>query len=211
MDLNRDLRRVRWIGGSACAGKTTIAARLAAAHGLAIYHCDQHFERHRRRADPDRHPRFIRLADRPPEELWTPPAAEQANQLRGFYEEELEMVLEDLRPLAKLGQVLVEGAGLLPARIAEATSRPRRAVWLVATSELRRRFYPRRGARVRQLLGQCRDPEDAYRRWMERDDRFAAWVAAQARRVGEPVLTVDDCRTLEETAAEVARRLDLAP
>ena len=178
---------------------------------MTIYHCDQHFERHRRRADPDRHARFIRLADRSPEELWAPPAAEQARQLRGFYQEELEMVLDDLRPLATQGPVLAEGAGLLPARMAEVTRRPRRAVWLVATPEVRRRHCPRHGARVRQLLGQCRDPEGAYRRWMERDDRFAAWIAAEARRVGEPVLTVDGRRTLEETAAEVARCLSLSP
>lgn len=211
MNWKRDLRRVRWIGGSACAGKSVLTARLAAEHGLRPYHCDQRFDDHRRRADPARHPHFCRVASRSPEELWTPPAAERARELRGFYEEEFEMAVEDLRPLAAQGPVLAEGAGLLPALVAAIVPEPGRALWLVATPEFRRRHYPRRGPLVRRLLGRCRDPERAFRGWMERDDGFAAWVAAEARRLGMRVLAVDGRLSLGETAAEAARHLGLAP
>src|SRR5947199_1254321 len=102
-----DLAHVLWLGGSACAGKTTAARTLAAEHGLALYSCDEHFEDHRRRASPERHPHFHRLMDLPPEELWTRPAARQARELLRFYEDELAMVVEDLREIRS--PVIAEG------------------------------------------------------------------------------------------------------
>src|SRR4051794_31012591 len=50
LDLIFDLKHVFWLGGSSCAGKTSIARLLAAAHGLLVYSCDDAFEAHRRRA-----------------------------------------------------------------------------------------------------------------------------------------------------------------
>src|SRR5262245_29340911 len=118
----RRLPHVYWLGGSACAGKTSVARLLAAAHGLALYSCDERFEEHRRRADPARHARFRRVADLAPEALFSGPAEVQAAELLGFYEDEMEMVFEDLAAIP--GPVLAEGVGLLPAQIAE----PPRAV-----------------------------------------------------------------------------------
>ncbi len=66
-DPRGDLDHVLWLGGSTCAGKTSVAKRLAASHGLRVYHCDDAFEDHRKRADPDRHPGFCRIMD------WTGP------------------------------------------------------------------------------------------------------------------------------------------
>ncbi|WP_025690929.1 hypothetical protein [Paenibacillus zanthoxyli] len=37
---------IYWIGGSACAGKSTIAKRYAEKHGLALYACDEHLDSH---------------------------------------------------------------------------------------------------------------------------------------------------------------------
>ncbi|HEX9945171.1 MAG TPA: hypothetical protein VGG03_24435 [Thermoanaerobaculia bacterium] len=201
------LDHVYWLGGSACAGKTAVARLLAAAHGLALYSCDERFEEHRRRADPARHPRFCRVADRTPAQLWMPAAAVQAEELLAFYEEELDMVLADLAAIS--GPVLAEGSGLLPEKIAAVLAAPHRAVWLVATPEFRLRSYPLRGGWVEDLLGQCPDPERAFANWMERDTLVAAAIEREARSRELEVLTVDGRCTVEETAAEVARRLRL--
>lgn len=199
------LAHVYWLGGSACAGKTSVARRVAAEHGLTLYSCDDRFEEHRQRADPARHPRFCRIADLPPEELWEGPAELRAEELLGFYEDEMEMVREDLAALP--GPVLAEGVGLLPQRIAGLLAAPWRAVWLVATPAFRRRAYPERGSWVAELLGRCPDPERALTVWMERDRLVAAAIEADARSQGLGVVTVDGGRSVKETADEVARRL----
>jgi shikimate kinase len=195
---------VYWLGGSACAGKTSVARLVAAAHGLALYSCDERFEEHRRRADPERHSRFCRIMDLSAEELWEHPAQVQAAELLGFYEDEMEMVLEDLAAFS--GPVLAEGVGLLPDRIAEVLAEPWRAVWLAATPELRRRAS---SERAKEALGRCSDPEGAFSRWMERDTLVAAALEQAARSRGLDVLVVDGRRSVEENAADVARRLRL--
>ena len=201
------LAHVYWIGGSACAGKTAVADLLAKGAGLDVYHCDEHFRAHRDRVDPQRHPYFTSIMERTPEELWMRPLAEQVAELLGFYAEELEMLVDDLTQRGR-GEILVEGAGLVPARLAELTQRPR-AVWLVATPGFRRRHYPERGPWVRELLEACSDPERAWRRWMERDDRFAAAVKRQAQRLGGRVIEVDGRHGVEQVASDVARGLGL--
>jgi 2-phosphoglycerate kinase len=197
-----------WLGGSSCAGKTSIARLLAAEHGLTLYSCDDHFEEHRRRADPARHPDFYRLMDMPMETLWARPVEAQAAELLRFYRDELDMVLEDLQLLS--GPVIVEGVGLLPERIAEICPDPRHALWLISTPEFRRQAYLKRGPLVRKLLSRCREPEEAFIRWMERDDRVARHLAAGARRCGLSVLKVNGRQTVEKVAQCVAERFRLA-
>jgi len=207
-DSENPLHHIFWLGGSACAGKTSVALLLARRYGLRLYHCDQHFEAHRLRADPRRHARFRKIMDRAPEELLAPPVAQQVADLVGFYEDELEMVIEDLLELPQGTPMLVEGAGLLPAGLAARICLDR-ALWLISTAGLRHRLHPRRGPWVDTLLSQCRDPRRAQQRWLARDDGFAEHIADGARRVGGQVLLQEGRRSVEEIAEEVARFLFL--
>jgi 2-phosphoglycerate kinase len=191
---------VLWIGGSACAGKTSAATALAKAHGLALYSCDEQFEEHRRRASPERHPHFHRLMDQAPEELWAPPVETQVRDLLLFYEDEFAMVVEDLKSLP--GPVIAEGVGLLPALVAEVLAEPHQACWLIATSEFRRRQYPRRG--LAELLGGCSDPQRTYNDWMARDDEIAIYLESQAELLALPYRVVNGAGTEAETVAALA-------
>lgn len=195
-----------WLGGSACTGKTTAARSLAALYGLTLYSCDERFEEHRHRASPERHPHFHRLMDRPPEELWAPPVAEQVRDLLLFYKDELAMVVEDLRSLS--GPVIAEGVGLLPDLVAELLAEPHRACWLIATAEFRRRHYPSRN--LASLLARCPDPQLAYETWMARDDEIARRLAAEAAARALPCLVVDGGSTEAATVAALAQQFRLA-
>lgn len=195
-----------WIGGSACAGKTSAATALAKEHGLALYSCDERFEEHQRRASPERHPHFHRLMDQAPEELWAPPVETQVRDLLLFYENEFAMVVEDLKSLP--GPVIAEGVGLLPALVAAELPEPHRACWLIATPEFRRRQYPRRG--LAELLGRCPDPQLAYEKWMARDDEIAIYLESQAELLALPYRVVDGARTEAETVAALAHLFRLA-
>jgi hypothetical protein len=203
-----DFAHVRWLGGSACAGKSSAARALAAAYGLTHYSCDERFEAHRRRASRERHPHFCRLMDLPPEELWTPPVDDRVPDLLAFYDDEFSMILEDLRELR--GQVIAEGVGLLPARVAAVLADPRRAGWLIATPAFRRRHYPQRAA-MAELLGRSPDPESAFETWMARDDEVARRLEAEAAALALPVYTVDGAVSEAETVATLARQLGLQP
>ena len=200
-----DLSHVLWLGGSACAGKSTAAKALAASHGLTLYSCDEYFEEHRRRAFPERHPNFCRLMDQAPEALWAPPIETQVRDLLLFYKDELAMVVEDLREIS--GRVIAEGVGLLPALVAAALAEPHRACWLIATPDFRRRHYRERN--LADLLSRCPDPQRAYEDWMARDDEIAIYLESQAAVHEFPCLVVDGRNTEMETVAALARRFRL--
>jgi hypothetical protein len=202
-----DFREVYWLGGGGCSGKSSVARILAERYSLPLYSCDDAFEDHLRRADPERHATFLRIGRLAPHELWAPPAETQASELLGFYQEWLDLVLEDLAN--REGPLLAEGAGLRPELIAPYLTSPDRALWLVATPELRRRHYPRRGAWVGELLGGCDDPEATFERWMDRDDRMAISTLEEVRRRGFVAIEIDGSRSLEEVAAEAAAWFEL--
>lgn len=184
-----DLSHVFWLGGSAGSGKTTRARRLASRHGLAFYSCDDHFEAHRRRADPRRHPGFHRLMDLPPARLFAPPAADRARELLDFYRDEWAMVLDDLRAVP--GPVVAEGVGLLPDLVAAVSPDPSRSLWRIATPAFRRQVYGRRPDVVREALADLPDPEAAFEVWMERDDLIARYLEEAARRLGRRITLVE--------------------
>jgi hypothetical protein len=203
-----DFAHVRWLGGSACAGKSGAACALASAYGLSHYSCDERFEAHRRRASRERHPHFCRLMDLPPAELWAPPVEDRVRDLIAFYEDEFALVLEDLRELT--GPVIAEGVGLLPARVAAVLADRRRACWLIATPGFRRHCYPRRAA-MAELLGSSTDPRAAFETWMARDDEVARRLEAEAAAHALPILPVNGTLSEAETVAALAHRLGLQP
>jgi hypothetical protein len=198
------LRHVVWLGGSACSGKSAVARRLAAAFGIPVYSADDSYERFRGAADPLAHPSFCRVGDLPPEQLWGAPAARQAEDMLAFHREHLEMIVGDLLSQAAAAPLLVEGACLLPARIAELIATPRQALWLIATPAFRRRHYRRRGPWVGELLDRCAEPRQTFDRWMERDDTLASWRIAEAGRLGVSWWSIDGRRPPAALAAAAA-------
>jgi 2-phosphoglycerate kinase len=195
----RVLPHVLWLGGSTCAGKTTVARLLAAEHGLRLYACDDAFEEHRRRARPERYPGFCRIMDLSGPELCALPVDQQVEGLTGFYRDQMEMIVEDLLRLPGSGPILAEGSGLFPDLVAPFLAAPTKALWLIATPEFRRQRYPERGSWVSET------PEGIFQRWMERDDILAARRAEQAAALGLAVVTVDGRLSIAETAALAGR------
>ena len=196
---------ILFLGGSACAGKSSVARLLAARHRLTLYSVDERFAEHRPRAESKRHLGFIRLMDRKPQDLFAGSAESQAAELLAFYRDELEMVLEDLEGIS--GPAVAEGVGLLPELVAPHLGDRRTAVFLVATADFRRRTYRGRGAFVAELLAQCADPDAAFERWMARDDLVAERIVETAGKGHLPTLLVDGSKSVESVTAAVEHAL----
>ena len=86
-----------WIGGSPCAGKSTVAQGLADRYNLHYYQCDAWFPDHQQRASPIYQPTLQRLAALSCDEIWLPPVADQVARVQAIYREEFAMILDDLR------------------------------------------------------------------------------------------------------------------
>ena len=206
----RKLAHVYWLGGSSCSGKTTLARLLAERHGLQTYHCDDYFQEHAARVDPVRHPYFAHIKDLQPEQLLMRPVDVQVEELYRFYDEEFEMVVEDLLAMPDSTPVVVEGAGLRPTRVLEHVPHPRQALWLTVSAGFRRRVYQeRRGKLMRDMLSKCADPQKALANWQSRDQQRARSLTEELAALALPELRVDGGRTVEDNITEVSRRFGL--
>lgn len=202
-----NLERVLWLGGSPCAGKSSVSSILAERHGLAVYHVDEHTEAHVERAGPD-HPTLARLGRRSGDALWMRPLPEQIADEHEFCREEFSLALEDIAALPGGGPLLAEGTSLLPGSVAALGVPPARAIWLVPAPAFQREHYARRPW-VKDVLRGCADPERAFENWMARDVAFGARVAEEASGLGYRVVVVDGSSPLPEVAGLVERHLGL--
>ena len=196
-----------WIGGSPCAGKSSVAALLAEQYGLRYVQCDAGTDDRMRLMAGRGLPAYDeltalatceRLARRP---QW------QCARVIDFYAEQFPFLLASLPGDPAR---LVEGADLLPELLAGHGVPPEQSIWIVPSAEFQVRHYAQRPW-VDTYLAGCPDPAAAFDSWMQRDVRFAAHVRRTAAELGRRVIVVDGTGTLAGTAAEVAPHLGLRP
>ena len=194
---------VYWIGGSPCAGKSTVAQALADRYNLHYYQCDAFFAEHQRRACAAHQPTLQRLATLSCDEIWLVPVAEQVARVQTIYSEEFAMILDDLRALPMDHPILVEGAALLPPLVLPYLPRQQQAIWITPTPAFQRIHYARRPW-IHDVLRTCTDATQAFQNWMARDETYAAWLKEQTTVAGLRLLPVDGQQTSDELTVLVA-------
>lgn len=196
------LAHVYWIGGGSGAGKSTIAARLAAHCGLSVYATDDVMGDHLRRSAAEDTPQLQRFVAMDMDERWV--NRSPATMLETFHwyrGEAFGLIVEDLLAAPAGRGVVAEGFRLLPELVAPLLADPRHAVWLLPTPEFRRAAFESRGG-LWQIAGRTGDPERALRNLLERDRMFTERLGATATGLGlqvigvGPAMTEDDLMTL---------------
>lgn len=203
------LKKVFWVGGSPCSGKSSISEILARRFDLDIYHVDEAFETQRQRLNPAQQPALSKWLASSWNERWMQPLDSLVADAIACYREHFALIVDDIaaRPGGK--SLLVEGTALLPREMAEMLPNPGQAIWIVPTPSFQREHYAQRQW-ARAIVEQCDDPNAALRNWMERDIRFAEWIEAEVRALDLQLLQIDGRLTIAESAQEVARHFQLA-
>jgi dephospho-CoA kinase len=193
-----------FVGGSPCAGKSTVCDLLAARHGWQSYHCDEHFEAHLERAKPGSVLAMLRrLTWREIFTAWSLETmietAFNANQELGMF------ALEDLDAVDS--PVIAEGMALMPELLVKLVPRAK-AVYLIPSETFQREHYAKREW-AQRLLGTTKDPTGVFEKWMARDAANAHTIATQARAFKFPVLEVDGSLDLMEVLAWVETQFEV--
>lgn len=208
-DLPGRLAHVRWIGGGSGAGKSTVAARLAAEHGFRLYDTDASIRSHLERSSPATHPLLHRFAAMTMDERWVGRSPmEMLETFHGFQGEAFEMIVEDVARLPAGTPVLVEGFRLLPRLVAPLLNARSRAVWLLPSPEFRRRALLERGTTL-PMLSTTSDPSKAFENLLERDHLFTQLVAKEAASLALQAIAIEVQDEPDDVAERVRRALGL--
>ncbi len=206
--MERDFEDVFWLGGSPCAGKSSISNILVTHFDLGIYRVDDAFNHHVRLLDPNAHATLVKWRAASWNERWMRPVETLVQEVIGCYREHFSLILDDLLALPKSRSYLVEGTALLPKEVSRVLTNRNQAIWVVPTADFQREHYAKRDW-VSGIVQQCDDPEVAFQNWMQRDIEFAGWVSAEAESLGYKVFGVDGQHTIEENALKIAAHFGL--
>ncbi|WP_409291373.1 hypothetical protein [Peribacillus sp. SCS-37] len=195
---------IYWIGGSACAGKSTLAEMYCRKYNLPLYSCDEHFNRHLQLISEEHQPAMFKVSRMDADEAFY--TRSRADQLRVYIQsfiEDFSFVAADLAK-GEEEAIVVEGNQLLPSLVKPLLEEHHRAVWIVPHEEFQRKQYRRREW-VPTVLASAADPEAALENWMVRDAMFASMVYKEAAGKKLNAMLVDGSRSLAKTFLELER------
>jgi 2-phosphoglycerate kinase len=197
--LREQLRHVYWIGGGSGAGKSTIARRVAARHGLRLYATDEVMADHARRSTNEDSPLLHRFMAMGMDERWVNrPPQTMHETFHWFRGEGFHLIVEDLLRLPREPGVIVEGFRLLPRLVKPLLSVPAHAVWLLPTPDFRRVVVESRGGSAAGFLAKTTDPARALHNLLERDRMFTDTLREETARLEAPAIEVNATMTEDD-------------
>jgi|SRR5215213_6890457 len=197
--LREQLGHVYWIGGGSGAGKSTIARRIAAQHGLHVYATDDMMADHARRSTTEDLPLLHKFIAMDMDERWVNrPPKTLLETFHWFQGEGFNLIVEDLLRLPREPGVIVEGFRLLPRLVMPLLSVPVHAVWLLPTSAFRQTVMESRGGSTSGFLARTSDPERALRNLLERDRMFTDILREETARLELPSFEIDTTMTEDD-------------
>jgi 2-phosphoglycerate kinase len=202
--LREQLQQIYWIGGGSCAGKSTIANRIAAQHGLRVYATDDVMADHARRSSPGDCPFLHGFMAMDMDQRWVNRSPEtMLDTFHWFRGEGFNFIIDDLIQFPREPRVIVEGFRLLPHLVKDLLTVNSRAVWLLPTPEFREAVVDSRGGSAWSFLAKTSDPDKALHNLLERDLMFTDVLRDETSRLNLHAIEVNTTKTVDDIARRV--------
>ena len=179
IEVNEKL--IYWLGGSTCAGKTTISNVLSANYGFTVYHCDEYWGQHIEKSNAQEHPNLNKITKASWKDILSMDVEEYLNWATGSFSEEFGMILEDLVKLSDDKPILVEGINLLPKLIKDEIVNIDHAIWLIADEA----FYIKHQMKRKEFferIKECSNQELALQNYMNDDLAYGKYIFNDAKK-----------------------------
>ena len=189
MKTKNNMPLIYWLGGSTCAGKTTISNALAEKYGFTVYHCDDYLGKHIEKSNAREHPNLNKISEASWNDILSMDVEDYLNWTTGSFSEEFGMILEDLDALSDDKPILVEGINLLPKLIKDEIVKNDHAVWLVADEV----FYKKHQMQRKELserIKECSNQELALQNYMNDDLAFGKYIFNDAKKFDLKVIVM---------------------
>jgi 2-phosphoglycerate kinase len=204
--LCEQLRHVYCIGGGTCAGKSTIARRIADQHALQLYATDDMMAEHSRRSKPEECPFLHQFIAMDMDERWVKrPPTTMLETFHWFRGEGFNLIIEDLLRIPTDFRVVVEGFRVLPQLVKPVLSASDHAVWLLPSPEFRQATIERRGGVTSGFLAKTSNLKRALHNLLERDRMFTDRLRKEVEDLELRAIQINAAMAEEDSANIVAK------
>lgn len=196
------MRKVYYIGGSPCSGKSTVAEVIARKYDISYFKVDDFLDGYTEMGEKNKKPICVKQKQMSPEQIWMREAQIQHLEELQYYTEIFEYVMNDINQISNKNGIITEGAAYLPDLIRCCNISPQHYINLTPTPEFQINHFRKRPF-VPMVLHGCSDEEKAFMNWMDRDILFANTVRQQSEEMGYKTLINDGMSSIEELVKKV--------
>ncbi len=187
-------KRIFFIGGSPCSGKSTVAERISKEFGAYYFKVDDFLDEFTKSAADKGKVVCQKILMMSPDEIWLRDPIVQCDEEFLFYEEISESVFEKLEHV-DADFIVTEGAAYTPKIMRSYGAKA--YISIIPTAEFQVSHYKEREW-VPYVLEGCSDKKCAFDNWMKRDILFAQRVEAACGEYGVPCIVNDGSISRDE-------------
>jgi hypothetical protein len=203
--------RVLWLGGSACAGKTTTTSRIEEDFRFKAYNCDDQMDRHAENAQEGSAAYVFKQVyadDQASRRFYGGSAVDMAEAYAAWGTEVFETIYDDVTALSTSSPVIVEGA-LIPPSILLRKVNPVDVLFVFSTPDFLETMWRERS--WYSLLAQKTDnPQEAFENFVRATALISERWQDQCNDLGVRMIVTAGRIRIEESYAEVKRAFGLA-
>ncbi len=199
---------IYYIGGSPCAGKSSVAEILSKKHDLYYFKTDDFLDRYMQTGARKGYSVCRKVTSMNAEQVWMREPLVQCREEFDIYREIFEFVATDLKLIDWKGGIITEGAVYLPELMKQSGISDSRYISITPAKEFQITHYRERDF-VPLVLEGCSDKEKAFRNWMDRDILFAQEVQRQCQKENYVSVINDGTMEMDELANLVAAHFEL--
>lgn len=198
-------KRILFLGGSPCSGKSTIAERISKEYGVYYFKVDDFLDKFIGMAAEKGYPICRKSVTMTIDEIWMREPLIQCEEEFLIYSEIAELVFEHLEKLVA-DFVVTEGAAYTPKVMKKV--RTKEYISIIPTPDFQISHYKEREW-VSYVLEGCSNKQQAFDNWMKRDILFAQQVKAECEEDSIPYIINDGSRTKNELFRIVKEQFNL--
>lgn len=197
------MMNIYFIGGSPCAGKSTVAEILSKQYGLYYFKVDERLDEYTRRGAQMNYDICKKQVEMSAEQIWMRNPVLQCAEEFLFYEEVNNFLMKDLAMSCKGKSVITEGAAYVPHLMEKLYISNNRYIAIIPTRKFQISHFKQREW-IPYVLEGCSNMENAFDNWMERDVLFAQKVEQECNALGYQLIRNDGGLSIEELVYKVS-------
>ncbi len=208
MAKKETIKNIYFVGGSPCAGKSTICEIISQKYDLYYFKVDDYLDDYMKLAVERKELLCTKNMQMSQEEIWMRDPLIQTKEEFGIYEEIFPNILDDLKKIKNDKAIITEGCAYVPNLIKQLGIPNSKYIAIVPTKEFQVSHYEKRNY-VPLMLKECSDKEKAFQNWMERDSLFAKEVARQCKDNDCKLIVNDGTIDVNDLVAEVVKHFEI--